>query len=113
MERLIFTLLILVTLYPIPAESQEVDSLVSNLFELYESASEQEGAIYIPPGRKLGFIAGSEMVNERRLQTSLKNDDYPVIVTTAVNLAWINFDQGNFEKVIANFDIAITAQEKF
>ena len=112
MKRLIFTLLILVTFFPFSSKSQEADTLVSGLYALFENSLDQEGMFSLPQVRRTGFIAGSPVVNQRRLQTALKNNDYPVVVTTAVNLAWIEFDQGNFEKSIAYFNSAIEAQEK-
>jgi two-component system, NtrC family, sensor kinase len=67
---------------------------------------------YLPPARKAGFFSGSKLVNEKRLQTATKSSNYRVAVSTAVNLAWIELEQGNNEKAVSYFNIAIDAQNQ-
>jgi len=54
-------------------------------------------------------MAGSKMVNERRLQTATKTSNYKAIIQSASNLAWMELEQENYEKALTYFDAAIQA----
>jgi tetratricopeptide (TPR) repeat protein len=90
-------------------KSQGIDSLSMDLFSLYENASDQEGMFYLPQVKKSGFLAGSKMLNEKRLQSAIKTSNYNAIIQSATNLAWLEVEQENYEKAINYFDEAIKA----
>src|SRR5688572_28702915 len=109
MKRLILTVLILFCCFSSESGAQGSDSLSLDLFSLYENASDQEGMFYLPQVKKSGFMAGSKMVNERRLQTATKTSNYKAIIQSASNLAWMELEQENYEKALTYFDAAIQA----
>lgn len=92
--------------------AQEVDSLKVDLFSLYENASDQEGMFYLPQVRRGGALAHSKAINEKRLQSATRNENYRVASLTAINLAWIELEDGRPDKSLNYFNIALDARTK-
>jgi signal transduction histidine kinase len=88
------------------AFAQKEDKKRNNLFALYENACDQEGLFYFPPEYHGGFLSGSKLVNEKKLQSATKNKNYQNIIDAATNLAFIELQDGNNEKAISFFTIA-------
>ncbi len=112
MKSLILTMLLLVCSFHGPLKAQVIDSVYVDVFSLYENLSDQEGMFYLPQVRKSGFAPGSKLVNEKRLQAASNGGNNGQVVLAAVNLAWIELEQGNNEKAISYFNTAIDAQNK-
>lgn len=76
MKSLILTFLILFYCSCERTMAQDSDSLQLDIFSLYENASDQEGMFYLPQVKRTGFISGSKIVNEKRLQVASKSENF-------------------------------------
>jgi signal transduction histidine kinase len=88
------------------AFAQKEEKQKNNLFALYENACDQEGLFYFPPEYRGGFLSGSRLVNEKKLQSATKNKNYPSVAEAATNLAFIELQDGNNQKALSFFTIA-------
>ncbi len=86
--------------------------IVDDLFMLYENASDQEGMFYLPPVKKQGLLAGSQKLTERRLQKAINEKNDSMIAITAGSLAWMELEDGNNQKSVEYYEIAINARNR-
>jgi two-component system, NtrC family, sensor kinase len=109
MKQLILTCLLFVMAGNQWCFSQEKDSLISDPYLLFENVAEQEGMFYLPQS-PVRMPVVPPLIYERRLNAAYKNNNQPAVIRIASDLGWIELEKGNYEKAIAYFDSAITAQ---
>ncbi|MBL0339689.1 MAG: hypothetical protein IPP71_01505 [Bacteroidetes bacterium] len=108
----IILLILLVFSRFLPSRAQEQVTPSIDLFSLYESASDQEGMFYLPEIKRSGLLANARIINEKRLQSSTKSKNYNGIAVAATNLAWMELDNGNSEKALSFFNMALDARSQ-